>query len=230
MTISMAEPAIGADFGVGEITGRWRSPEAAEVFPGIWGIDDFWLQSPFWGIHFNSYADPGCVNRLFELFIMGTFELLGADPRVPGARDADFSRVKVGLVLYDAQLAAAADAANSGDRHWRLGEWQDVSLGGCPPIDLPGIEQCPLEYDLLGLARAGGPGGAGDRLFFGQRHHDADGSICTRRAPGLLPYAVVRVTGAPPAVGHGAGFGPADWTRITSSLTPAVPVGTENPR
>jgi hypothetical protein len=221
--VEPAEAAIGADFTVEDITGRWRSPAAAEVFPGIWGIDDFWIQSPFWGIHFNSYSDPDCRGRLFELLVMGAFELAGQNAAVAGARDANFSRVKVGLVLYGEELINAANAAGSGNGRWKAGEWQDVSLRGCAPIDVPGIEQCPLEYDLLGLARGGSEGGGADRLYFGQRHHDAAGSICTRRAPGLLDYYVVRVVGAPPAVGHGAGFGPGDWTAVTSSLTP-VPI------
>ncbi|MEN3362114.1 MAG: hypothetical protein V7637_6096 [Mycobacteriales bacterium] len=220
---STAEELITADFGVADLTGRWRSPYASEVFPGIWGIDDFWLQSPFWGIHFNSYKEPECQNRLFELFIMGAWELGDANPDVPGARDANFSRVKVGLTLYDQWPIGAANEAGSGSRPWQLNDWQDVSLGGCPPIDLPGIDNCPMEYDLLGMARVGVAGG-GDRLYFGQRQHDEDGSgICNRRAPGLLPYYVVRVTGAAPNIGHGANFGAPDWFNITRSLTPAVP-------
>ncbi|MFG1977979.1 hypothetical protein ACGFJC_52380 [Nonomuraea fuscirosea] len=218
---------ISADFTVEELSGRWRSPEPAEVFPGIFGIDDFWLHSPFWAIHFNAYKDPGCDGRLFELIIMGMFELRGPSPVTPGARDADFSRVKVCLRLFDPGLVAAADEAKSGDGNWRAGEWQDVSYGGCPPLDLPGVDDCPLEYDLLGLARSGDRGA--DRLHFGQRHHDELGSIWTRRAPGLLDYYVTRVVGAPPPIGHGAEWGPGEWFRVTSSntLTPVgTPVGT----
>jgi hypothetical protein len=225
MSLTTEQPALTADFGAEEITGRWRSPFAAEVFPGIYGIDDFWLQSPFWGIHFNSYSDEQTTSRLFELFIMGTFELLGESTPVPGARDANFSRVKVGLTIHSPALIPTVNEAGSGNGDWQIGQWQDVSLGGCAPLDLPGIERGPLEYDLLGLARLGAPNGGADRLYFGQRHHDADGAgICDRRAPGLLPFWVERVVGTPPAVGHGATFGPADWTRLTSSLTPTPPV------
>ncbi|MCK2220646.1 hypothetical protein MF672_043615 [Actinomadura sp. ATCC 31491] len=210
---------VSADFTVRELSGRWRSPEAAEVFPGIYGVDDFWLHSPFWAIHFNSYKDPGCENRLFELVIMGMFELLGPSSRTPGARDADFSRIRVSLRLFDPGLIAGADGVGAGDGHWVPGEWQDVSHRGCSILDLPGAAECPIEYDLLGLARSGAPDGGGDRLYFGQRHHDEAGSIWTRRAPGLLDYHVVRVTGEPPRAGHGAEWGPADWTRLTSTCT-----------
>ncbi|MGP3913688.1 hypothetical protein [Nonomuraea sp. 10N515B] len=182
-------------------------------------MDDFWLHSPFWAIHFNAYKDPGCDGRLFELIIMGMFELLGPSPNTPEARDADFSRVKVCLRLFDSGLVARADEIKAGDGTWRPGEWQDVSHGGCSIIDLPGVDECPLEYDLLGLARSGAGNGDGDRLYFGQRHHDELGSIWTRRAPGLLDYSVVRVVGEPPQVGHGAEWGPGEWTRVTSTYT-----------
>lgn len=220
---------IDTNFSAEDLRGRWRSPEAAEVFPGIYGIDDFWLSPPFWAIHFNAYGDPECTRRLFELIIMGAWHLLGASAKTPGARDANFSRTKVCLCLYADSLVAAAESAGSGDGHWIPGSWQDVTIGGCPPIDLPGCDDSPLEYDLLGLDRAGGTGGnagnagAGgnaDRLYFGQRHHDADGgTIWTRRAPGLLDYYVVRVTGAPPAVGHGAEWDAERWFQITSTVT-----------
>ncbi|MEU7899598.1 hypothetical protein AB0B45_42935 [Nonomuraea sp. NPDC049152] len=191
------------------LDGRWRSPFAAEVFPGIYGIDDFWLRSPFWAIHFNSYKDPDCRERLFELIITGFFDVLGPSAVTEGAREVDFSRTKTCLRLFDDALITAAEGVKSGSGHWEKGEWQDVSLGGCSPIDLPGVDECPLEYDLLGIA--------GDRLYFGQRHHDEAGSIWTRRSPGLLDYYVVRVTGEPPQVGHGAEWGPPEWFRLTSS-------------
>jgi hypothetical protein len=210
-----------ADFTAADLDGRWRSPALAEVFPGIWGIDDFWLRAPFWGIHFNSYKDGEAEGRLFELIIMGTFTLAGASTATPGARDANFSRVKVALCLHDQGLVAAADEAGAGDGNWTLGEWQDVTFGGFMAIDLPGIDACPLEYDLLGLTRSGAADGTGDLLWFGQRHHDELGGICDRRAPGLLPYAVTRVVGDPPRVGHGADFGPADWTHLTSTTRSA---------
>ncbi|MEV4571797.1 hypothetical protein AB0K16_00965 [Nonomuraea jabiensis] len=206
-----------AEFTVAELSGRWRSPVAAEVFPGIFGVDDFWLHSPFWAIHFNAYKDPGCDSRLFELIITGMFELLGPSERTPGARDADFSRTKVCLRLFDTGLVAGADEVKAGNGDWRPGEWQDVSHGGCSILDLPGVDECPREYDLLGLARSHGRDE--DRLYFGQRHHDEAGSIWTRRAPGLLDYYVVRVVGAPPQVGDGAEWGPAEWTHVTSSYT-----------
>jgi hypothetical protein len=218
METNAATQATTADFSATDLAGRWRSPTAAEVFPGIFGIDDFWLRSPFWAIHFNSYKNPDCSDRLFELIIMGTFYLLGPSAKTAGARDANFSRIKTSLCLYDDQLVKAADAANSGNGQWRPGHWQDVSIGGCPPIDLPGTDECPLEYDLLGLAPSAASGDP-DRLYFGQRHHDEQGSIWTRRAPGLLDYYVVRVTGAAPNVGHGAEWGPEQWTRLTSSVT-----------
>ncbi|WP_371785593.1 hypothetical protein [Streptosporangium subroseum] len=220
MSVDTADSAINADFTLGELDGRWRSPFAAEVFPGIFGIDDFWLHSPFWAIHFNSYGDPECEHRLFELIITGMFEMLGPNPAVAGSRDLNFSRTKVCLRLFEPALIEGADGVNAGNGHWVAGEWQDVSLGGCAPLDLPGVDECPLEYDLLGLARSGERDGVGDRLYFGQRHHDELGSIWTRRAPGLLDYYVNRVVGTPPAVGHGAEWGPAEWTRITSSHTP----------
>lgn len=214
---------ISAEFTVGELSGRWRSPEASEVFPGIFGVDDFWLHSPFWAIHFNAYKDPGCDGRLFELVTMGMFELLEPSRRTPGARDANFSRVKACLRLFDTGLIAGADEVKAGDGHWRAGEWQDVSHGGCSILDVPGVDECPLEYDLLGLARSHDRGE--DRLHFGRRDHDEDGSIWTRRSPGLLDYYVVRVTGEPPGVGDGAEWGPAEWTHVTSTytLTPATP-------
>lgn len=225
MTTSVQRPAAPAgytaDFGTADMDGRWRSPAAAEVFPGIYGIDDFWLRSPFWGIHFNSYSDPDCRGRLFELIIMGTFQLGTRSAATPGARDANFSRVKVALSLHADALVEAANQAGAGDGDWQPGVWQDVTFGGCAPLDLPGIDTCPLEYDLLGLTRSGAGDGAGDQLWFGQRHHDELGSICDRRAPGLLPYAVTRVVGAPPQVGHGADFGPADWTHLTSTTRTA---------
>jgi hypothetical protein len=225
MTTSTERPAAPAgytaEFSAADLDGRWRSPAAAEVFPGIYGVDDFWLRSPFWGIHFNSYSDQDCRGRLFELVIMGTFQLADASTATPGARDANFSRVKVALAIHAGGLADAANQAGAGNGDWQLGEWQDVTFGGCPPIDLPGIDSCPLELDLLGLTRTGSAGGSGDRLWFGQRHHDEAGGICDRRAPGLLPYAVVRVVGDPPRVGDGADFGPADWTRLTSTTRTA---------
>lgn len=218
--------ATTADFTLADLTGRWHSTSAAEVFPGIWGVDDFWMQTPFWGIHFSAYSDPHATVRLFELFTMGTYELLGPSGAVPGARDADFSRVKVAVALHAPDLAASAGAEPR--------QWRDVSFGGCAPIDVPGIDVCTLELDLLGLARSGAADGSGDVLYFGQRHHDEAGSICDRRAPGLLPYGVERVVDAPRAIGAETLFGPAEWTRLTSSLTP-VPGGrptseTENPR
>ncbi|MER6944258.1 hypothetical protein ABT294_09565 [Nonomuraea sp. NPDC000554] len=223
MSVGTADPAVNANFTVGELSGRWRSPVAAEVFPGIFGIDDFWLHSPFWAIHFNSYQDPDCEGRLFELIITGMFELLDPNPSVEGARNADFSRTKVCLRLFETGLVAAADEVRAGNGHWQPGEWQDVSLGGCSPLDLPGVDECPREYDILGLARSGAQDGSDDRLYFGQRHHDELGSIWTRRAPGLLDYYVVRVVGAPPSVGHGAEWGPSEWTHITSSYSPRQP-------
>lgn len=219
MNVKTADVEISSDFAIEDLRGRWRSPYVPEVFPGIFGIDDFWLQSPFWGIHFNSYSDPECQGRLFELIIMGTFELLGPNPFTAGARDADFSRVKVCLRLFDSGLVETADAANSGNGHWIAGEWQDVSQGGCPPLDLPGVDDSPREYDLLGMARASAQNGGADRLYFGQRHHDEQGSIWTRRAPGLLDYYVVRVGETTPRVGHGAEWGPTEWTEITSTFT-----------
>ena len=225
MTTSTVRPSAPAgytaDFTAADLDGRWRSPALAEVFPGIWGIDDFWLRSPFWGIHFNSYSDGEAKGRLFELIIMGTFTLADASTATQGARDANFSRVKVALCLHGQNLVGVANGAGAGNGGWRLGEWQDVTVGGCPPIDLPGTDTCPLEYDLLGLTGAGAADGAGDQLRFGQRHHDELGGICDRRAPDLLPYAVTRVVGDPPRVGHGADFGPADWTRLTSTTRSA---------
>jgi hypothetical protein len=223
MEIDTKDRVISADFTVADLAGRWRSPVAAEVFPGVFGIDDFWLRSPFWGIHFNAYADPGAKLRLFELIIMGTFCSLDASAVMAGAREVNFSRTKVALALHDAGVMATARQAGSGDGRWQAGAWQDVSLGGCPPLDLPGVDDSPLEYDLLGLDRSGAPDGEGDRLYFGQRHHDERGSIWTRRAPGLLDYYVVRVVSAPPRAGHGADWGPAEWTRITSTVTPRIP-------
>jgi len=214
-----------AEFTAADLDGRWRSPALAEVFPGIWGIDDFWLRAPFWGIHFNSYSDGEAEGRLFELIIMGTFALADPSTATPGARDANFSRVKVALCLHGESLVDVANGAGSGNGDWKLGQWQDVTFGGCTPIDLPGIETCPLEYDLLGLTRSGAADGAGDLLWFGQRHHDKLGGICDRRAPGLLPYAVTRVLDDPPRVGHGADFGPADWTQLTSTTHSATPGG-----
>lgn len=219
MSVDINDRTVTADFTVDDLSGRWRSFTAAEVFPGIFGIDDFWLRSPFWAIHFNSYKNPACTDRLFELIIMGTFYLLEPSAVTAGAREANFSRTKVALTLYDQNLAGAANAANSGNGHWKPGEWQDVSLGGCPPIDLPGVDDSPLEYDLLGLSPSGDPVGRGDRLYFGQRQHDETGSIWTRRAPGLLDYYVTRVLEEPPALGHGTRWGAQDWTELTSTVT-----------
>jgi hypothetical protein len=225
MTTSVQRPAAPAgytaEFTAADLDGRWRSATAPEVFPGIYGIDDFWLRAPFWGIHFNSYSDPECEGRLFELVIMGTFLLGEQNAATPGGRDGNFSRVKVALCLHSDGVIEMANQAGSGDGDWKPGVWQDVTFGGCMPIDLPGIDTCPFEYDLLGLTRSGAGDGAGDLLWFGQRHHDELGGICDRRAPGLLPYAVTRVVGEPPQVGHGAGFGPADWTHLTSTTRTA---------
>jgi hypothetical protein len=203
-----------AEFEVAELAGRWRSPVAMEVAPGVYGVDDFWLASPFWGIHFNAYADEGCGSRLFEFTVIGAYELLGPSPTVPGARDADFSRIKATLTLWSAPLAGA------GGPGWEIGVPRDISLTGFAPLALPSVLRCPLEYDLLGLVRSGDPGGAGDRLHFGQRHEDEAGGICDRRSPGLLEHSVLRVLGDPPRVGDGADFGPADWTRLTARTTP----------
>ncbi|WP_214319690.1 hypothetical protein [Nonomuraea sediminis] len=203
MSVGTAGPATSADFTLEDLDGRWRSPEPAEVFPGIYGIDDFWLHSPFWAIHFNSYKDADCTQRLFELIITGFWELLAPSTATQGARDANFSRTKVCLRLFDADVIASAPGT------WTPGEWKDVSHGGCPSIDLPGVDDCPLEYDLLGMS--------GDRLYFGQRHHDEQGSIWTRRAPGLLSYYVTPFDGSGPGAGHGAEWGPAEWTHITST-------------
>ncbi|NUR83480.1 MAG: hypothetical protein HOY71_05250, partial [Nonomuraea sp.] len=108
MSVGTADPAISADFTLEDLDGRWRSPYAAEVFPGVYGVDDFWLRSPFWGIHFNSYQDAACTHRLFELIITGTFELLRPSTVIPGAREADFSRTKVCLRLFDPGVIAGA--------------------------------------------------------------------------------------------------------------------------
>jgi hypothetical protein len=203
---------INSNFSAEDLRGRWRSPVPAEVFPGIYGIDDFFLSPPFWAIHFNAYSDPDCNGRLFELIIMGAWHLLGPSAKTAGARDANFSRIKTSLCLYAEPLIAAADGEGSGDGHWQAGTWQDVSIGGCHPIDLPGCDESPLEYDLLGLDQ--------DRLYFGQRHHDEDGgTIWNRRAPGLLSYYVVPFTAGQPSVGHGAEWDAEQWFRITSTVT-----------
>lgn len=214
MTTVEQAVATTADFDLAELSGRWRSPAAVPVAPGVHIVDDFWLASPFWAIHLNAYAEQACATRLFEFTVIGAYELLGVSPTVPGARDADFSRIKVTLTLHSAALVAAGGAG------WRPGTPRDVSLGGFAPLRLPGVDRCPLEYDLLGLVRGGRPDGVGDRLYFGQRHEDADGGICDRRSPGLLAHHVLRVVGDPPRVGDGADFGPADWTRLTAGTTP----------
>jgi hypothetical protein len=214
MTSTLSEQQLTAEFTVQDLDGRWRSPVAAEVFPGIYGLDDFWLRSPFWGIHFNSYKDQGCQERLFELIISGMFYLLEPSDKVPGARNANFSRVITCLCLHDSGLVDQANA--EGDGKWRLGEWRNASNGGCHLIDLPGTDECPIEYDMLGLAR-GNSKTTVDKLFFGQRQHDEDGgSIWTRRAPGLLDYYVVRYETSAPTVGHGGGWGGEQWQRVTS--------------
>lgn len=213
MTTTLSDQPLTAEFTVEDLNGRWRSPVAAEVFPGIYGLDDFWLQSPFWGIHFNSYKDQGCQERLFELIISGMFYLLDPSAEVPGARNVNFSRVITCLRLHDSGLVDQANAR--GDGKWRPREWRNASAGGCHLIDLPGTDECPIEYDLLGLARSNSET-AVDKLYFGQRQHDESGSIWTRRAPGLLDYFVVRYDSTAPTVGHGGGWGPEQWTRVTT--------------
>jgi hypothetical protein len=214
MTTTLSDQPLTAEFTVEDLNGRWRSPAPAEVFPGIYGLDDFWLRSPFWGIHFNSYKDQGGQTRLFELIISGMFYLLEPSAEVPGARNVNFSRVITCLRLHDSGLVDQANA--EGDGEWRPGEWRNASVGGCHPIDLPGTDECPIEYDLLSLARSNSETSV-DKLFFGQRQHDDTGSICTRRAPGLLDYYVTRYDSSAPAVGHGGRWGPEQWTRVTSS-------------
>lgn len=214
MTTTLSEQPLTAEFTVEDLDGRWRSPVAAEVFPGIFGLDDFWLRSPFWGIHFNSYKDQGCQERLFELIISGMFYLLDPSESVAGARNANFSRVITCLCLHDPELTDQVNA--QGDGKWVPGQWRNASAGGCHLIDLPGTDECPIEYDMLGMSRATSAASE-DRLYFGQRHHDEDGgSIWTRRAPGLLPYYVVRYESPAPAVGHGGGWGGEQWQRVTS--------------
>jgi hypothetical protein len=218
MTTALGEQPLTAEFTLEDLNGRWRSPVAAEVFPGIYGLDDFFLRSPFWGIHFNSYKDPECQTRLFELIISGMFYLQEPSALVPGARNVNFSRVITCLRLHDAGLVDGANA--QGDGQWRAGQWRNASVDGCHLIDLPGTFESPIEYDMLGLARATTAGGAAqdsvDKLFFGQRNHDETGSIWTRRAPGLLDYYVVRYQAGAPTVGHGGHWGPEQWTRVTS--------------
>ena len=217
-TVEQSLP-ITADFELAELDGRWRSPVAMEVASGVYGVDDFWMRSPFWGIHFSAYADESCTEPLFEFTVIGAYDLLGVSATVPGARDADFSRVKAPLTLWSPALGAA------GGDGWRAGVPRDISLTGFVPLGLPSVVRCPLEYDLLGLARAGNADGSGDRLHFGQRHEDESGGICSRRAPGLLEHHVLRVVGDPPRVGDGADFGPADWTRLTAGTIPSTTGG-----
>jgi hypothetical protein len=213
MSTALGEQQLTADFTVEALNGRWRSPVAAEVFPGIYGLDDFFIRSPFWGIHFNSYKDQDCQTRLFELIISGMFYLQDPSPVVAGARNVNFSRVITCLRLHDAGLVEAANADSDGK--WQAGQWRNASAGGCHLIDLPGTDECPIEYDMLGLARASSADSA-ERLYFGQRQHDETGSIWTRRAPGLLDYYVVRYETGAPTVGHGGGWGPEQWTRVTT--------------
>jgi len=213
MTTSLSDQPLTADFSAENLDGRWRSPVPAEVAPGIYGLDDFWLRSPFWGIHFNSYKDQGCQARLFEFVVSGTYCLLDPSAEVPGARDVDFSRVVCCLRLHDSGLVDRANA--EGDGTWRLGEWRNASVGGCRLLGIPGTDESPVEYDLLGFAGSNSETDV-DKLYFGQRQPDETGSIGTRRAPGLLGYYVVRYEPPAPTIGHGGEWGPEQWTRVTT--------------
>jgi|GEM_PF-1530947 len=134
------------------LTGCASRPEADGTL--TYYTQDWLFLGDTWSLFYTTYADEACTTPLMDITFDGPYTL-GALSAAAGATDADFTLARRTLVAYDAALLPALDANGCGLPPWEASIPQDISITGCAPLGLLRADQCPVEYDIIGVEAGG---------------------------------------------------------------------------
>ena len=166
-----------------DIVGRWSSPGCEAYDDGQGGHNyltrTFELTETSWHLDLVVFGDADCSFPLFSGAIDGPYVLGDASASVAEATEGTFSYTSIQFTAHTADLAAAFTGAGCGAEAWEVDVPQEVSGTGCIGV-AHDIDECPAEYDLVGLV--------GGQLYFGERVTD----MCTveGRPAALGPYGL----------------------------------------
>lgn len=141
------------------LAGDWESsctPIGENAFLHL----DFTFIHADWYLTYTVYGDSACATPLFDVSTVGPVEVGGASATVPDAREGIFTYTTRRATVYADALLPALDEAKCGAGDWQAGVAQNID-GGCEPISVKPLAECPVEYDLVSMA--------GDTLTLGDR-------------------------------------------------------------